>query len=393
MSLKSRIYLLSSLLLGLTVLCGMLTIQAYHSRLPLIGRLYGEGSASIAVNSETAAPLFSGLRPGPDEPHATYYKNRVLVLMYHEVEQVPHDIGALSAAKFERQLELMKANNFHWITMDQYRDFILRGAPVPNNAVLLTFDDGYASFYQYAYPILSKYEAPATSFLNVCTVGNPKEAGVPKLNWSQVKEMSRNGISFYSHSFDSHRYAPTDAKGKHMIAALTGRIYLKELGRRETESEYERRVKADLEQANVILERELGSPNHVLAFPYGAFSKSLLHISAQLGIDVTLTVKDGLDSTGQNNGFRLNAGGKQDNPELLLALMKHAPQRLGHAHFDRAPERKREALWTLAGMAIVAALLAQSAGKLILEKRRTESPSQDSGSEPPKAPTSKESTG
>lgn len=330
--------------------------------MPLVGRLfYGTGSA--AGNSD--------LRPGQNEPHGEYYKDRVIVLMYHEVMKNPHnDAGALSISKFERQLDLMKANNFHWITMDQYRGFILRGDPVPDNAVLLTFDDGYESFYQDVYPILSKYEAPATNFLIVNTIGNPRHVGVPKLNWEQVKEMSRTGITFYSHSFDSHRYVPTDAKGKHRIAALTGPIYLKDKGRRETKEEYKERIKADLEQANTILEQKLGTANHVLAFPYGAFSKPLLDICAQLGIDVTLTVKDGLDRPRQSNGFRLNAGGAQNDPDLQVALMKQAKQRLGHAHFDRAPERKREALWTLAAMMIVAALLAESAFKLRQQKRR-----------------------
>ncbi|NBD24842.1 polysaccharide deacetylase family protein [Paenibacillus glycinis] len=367
---KTKIILLLTLLLGLTAQCCVLTVQAYHGRLPYVGRLfYGVGSAAGAVDPEGAAPLYDRLSPGADEPHGVYYKGRVLVLMYHEVEQRPHDAGSLSAAKFERQLALMKRNNFHWITMSQYRDFILRGSPVPDNAVLLTFDDGYESFYRYAYPILRKQGAPATSFLIVGTVGNPRHAGVPKLNWEQVKEMGRHGISFYSHSYDSHKYEPTDAKGAHSIAALTGPVYLKDKGRRETMKEYKQRVKADLTQANAVLDRELGAPNHVLAFPYGAFSKPLLAICAQLGIDVTLTVKDGLDGPGQSNGFRLNAGGARNDPDLQLALMKQARQRLGHAHFDQAPERKREALWTLAAMAVVAALLTESVYRGRREKR------------------------
>ncbi|SFS87607.1 polysaccharide deacetylase family protein [Paenibacillus sp. BC26] len=361
MSLKTRNAVLKCLLLGLTALCCVLTIQTYHARIPLVGRLF-YGGESAAGNGD--------LKPGPVEPHGMYYKDHVIVLMYHEVMKKPHDAGALSVVKFERQLELMKANNFHWITMDQYRGFILRGDRVPENAVLLTFDDGYESFYQDVYPILRKYKAPATNFLIVSSVGNPRHAGVPKLDWEQVREMSRTGISFYSHSFDSHRYVPRDAKGKQLIAALTGPVYLKDKGRRETKKEYMQRVKADLEQANLILEQKLGTSNHVLAFPYGAFSKPLLDICAQLGIDVTLTVKDGLDSPHQNNGFRLNAGGAQNNPDLQVALMKQAMERLGHAHFDLAPERKREALWTFTAMLIVAALLAESTIKQRQEKRR-----------------------
>lgn len=284
------------------------------------------------------------MKASDTQPDGHYYRNRVLVLMYHDVSPSPTDVHSLSVRNFERQLQLMKDNNFHWITMSQYREFILHDRPVPENAVLLTFDDGYESFYKYAYPLLEKYRAPATSFLIVDTVGNPKMHGVEKLNWDQVKEMHRGGIDFFSHTFNLHYYAPTDARGKHPEPALSSRLYLKDKGRRETENEYEARVDADLQQANAVLKQELGEDNHVLAFPYGAFSEPLLQICRKRGIDVTLTVKSGLNKPGQTNGFRLNAGGMSNDPELQLALMKQAEQRLGHAHFDRSPAYKRFAI-------------------------------------------------
>jgi len=177
--------------------------------------------------------------------------------------------------------------------------------------------------------------------------------GVPKLTWDQVKEMRKSGIEFYNHTFNLHYYGPTDARGKHLEPALSSRLYLKDKGRRETEKEYETRVEADLKHANAVLKRELGEDNHILAFPYGAFSKPLLEICRKQGIDVTLTVKSGLNKPGQTNGFRLNAGGMSNNPDLQLSLMKQAERRLGHTHFDRSPDYKRVAIASLAVSAVV----------------------------------------
>lgn len=279
---------------------------------------------------------YPGLKTGAVESDGHYYRNRVLVLMYHDVSPSPTDVRSLSVRNLERQLLLMKENHFHWIDMAQYRDFILHDRPVPENAVLLTFDDGYESFYRYAYPVLLKYQAPASSFLIVNTIGNPAKSGVEKLNWDQVKEMHRHGIDFFSHTYDLHAYANTDARGKHPEPALAARLWLKNQGRRESEQEYESRIETDLRQANARLKAELGSDNHVLAFPYGAFSASALNVCRKLGIDVTLTVKAGINGPGQTNGFRLNAGGMNNDPHLQIALMKQASQRLGNVHLGGA---------------------------------------------------------
>lgn len=368
MTLKRRLLLLTVVIVLLSAFFCTRTVQAYHSRIPLIGNLfYGP---AVASDPEAASPMYKGIQPTPDDPNGVYYKDRVVVLMYHGIAPKPTDSSVLPVSKLERQLQLMKNNNFHWITMDQYRDFILHGAAVPDNAVLLTFDDGYESFYQYAYPLLREYGAPAASFLIVDTVGNPNRHGVPKLNWDQVAEMRKGGISFYSHTNDLHSYASTDSSGKHRIPALSGRIYLKDKGRLETEKEYEARVRADLKRANEVLEQKLGEPNHVLAFPYGAFSEPVLKISKELGIDVTLTVREGLDKPGDRNGFRVNAGGTANDPDLQLALMKQAPKRIGNGHFDRAPEWKREALLALAALLVVSAIWVYSALRLVVRRRQ-----------------------
>lgn len=369
MRIKTTFWILTLVLAVLFALFTDFFVLAYHTRYPVLQRLFYRADAAAGTDA-SAGPyaIYPGLKPGKLEPDGHYYRDRVLVLMYHDLSPSATDRSELPVSRFARQLELMKENNFHWITMDDYRDFILHDKPVPENAVLLTFDDGYESMYKYAYPLLRKYNAPAAGFLIVDTVGNAKTPGVPKLTWDQVKEMSRGGIGFYNHTFYSHYYGATDAAGKRTAPALARRLYLKSKGRRETEQEYEARIETDLNKANAILRAKLGTDNHVLAFPYGAFSKPLLRICRQEGIDVTLTVKSGINGPGQTNGFRLNAGGMQNDPDLQIALMKGADRWLGHAHFDRTPLYKREALAAAAGM-VVAFAGWTFAGAVLLRRR------------------------
>ncbi|MBP1905405.1 biofilm PGA synthesis lipoprotein PgaB [Paenibacillus turicensis] len=318
---NSKFILLSALLVITTVVCGYFVIQRYQHKIPIIKKW-------------TATSPYDGLKPEANNPNGIYYKNRVLVLMYHNISPTPEDSTTLSVANFEKQLELMQANNFHWISMSQYRDFILHGASVPDNAVLLTFDDGYESFYKYAYPLLQKYQAPASSFLIVNTLDNPKHIGMKKLTWEQVQIMHENGFDFFSHTYDSHEYAKSNASGSKKNSMLAGPMYLKDKNRKETEAEYELRITNDLKQANDMLQQKLGVQNYVLAFPYGLFSKPLLNISKELGIDITFTVKMGINKPGQTNGFRVNAGGKSNNPDLQLSLMKHAEEKLDGVQYN-----------------------------------------------------------
>ncbi|WP_068694590.1 polysaccharide deacetylase family protein [Paenibacillus yonginensis] len=203
-------------------------------------------------------------------PNAVYYRDGVIVLMYHEVTKTQTDPKALLASKFKEQLELMKANGFHWITMGQYRDFILHHAPVPDNAVLMTFDDGYESFYQDAYPLLQQYQVPATNFVIVNTIDNPKHPGIPKLNWKQIQEMHRHGVDFFNHTYDSHSYAYADAKHREIRALLAGPVYQGKADKEST-AQFESRIYKDLLKAQVKLHEEVGNTYDVVAFPYGVF--------------------------------------------------------------------------------------------------------------------------
>ncbi|WP_372629897.1 polysaccharide deacetylase family protein [Cohnella sp.] len=369
MTLKTKFLILTLVLALGTAALGLLTIRWYNGYFPSLHRAAPALVQAIALDKSPS--LYYGLKPAAADPSGIYYRDRVLVLMYHDVSQEPTDITSLSAANFEKQLEWMKANNFKWITMSQYRDFILHSAPVPDNAVLLTFDDGYESLYSQAYPLLKKYGAPASAFLIVGKVGERKGA-FPKATWEQVKEMRQGGIEFFSHTFDSHSYVPTAPGSNALKPKLAWNMYLKKEKRMETEAEYEERVTEDLRQANEILQRELGTPNYALAFPYGAHSQAVLDICKRLGIDITFTVRLGLNAAGQTNGYRLNAGGMDNDPVLQIELMKKAEQRLkaNYSPFLSPAARKYVFLASSVALLLVGFLWAWTGWKLLRRRSR-----------------------
>lgn len=316
---KLKIVSLILLLTSVLVLLCWSMQDYYHSPLP------NKAAHTRTANADRLARHIFHTSATPDK---TYYRNQVIVLMYHDVSPNPVDDKSISVASFRAQLEAMKANHFQWISMEQYVNFVLHGAPVPDNAVLLTFDDGYESFYTSAYPVLQEYGAPATNFVITATIDNPKHIGVAKLSWEQIREMHAKGIDFYNHTNDSHGYGYVNEEHTKQKPLLMAPIHLKALGRMETQAEFEARVLKDLRTANSLLDSQLNNHLHVLAFPYGGHNADTLRLAKSLGIDVTFTVKRGINTPGQTNSYRVNAGGMYTKAEVLIQYMKQgAPMR------------------------------------------------------------------
>lgn len=67
---------------------------------------------------------------------------------------------------FEGYLKWMKITGFHSISLQQLHDHIAGGRKLPDNSVVLTFDDGYVDNWVFAYPLLKRYDFKATLFIS-----------------------------------------------------------------------------------------------------------------------------------------------------------------------------------------------------------------------------------
>ncbi|BFH29221.1 polysaccharide deacetylase family protein [Paenibacillus melissococcoides] len=256
----------------------------------------------------------------PPASSSVYYSNQVAVLMYHQLvdqpdKKKPH---LLPVDQFEEQMKLLKERGFHVISMGEYIDFMTAGSAIPDNAVLLTFDDGYETFYTHAFPILQKFGYTATNFVIVASIDN--QTGKPKLTWDQMREMKKAGMSFYSHTYNYHRQGPINAKGKEK-PMLSRHLYLKDRDRVETDEEYIGRITRDLATAEKRLREELGNTRSIVAFPYGAYNQDVLRVLKTLNIELSFTIKPGMTGREDRNAFRFNAGTTKQTPEELIKLL------------------------------------------------------------------------
>ncbi|MGI6551772.1 MAG: polysaccharide deacetylase family protein [Clostridia bacterium] len=261
---------------------------------------------------------------GVEEEEGIYYRDGVAVLMYHHLDE-EESPSTISPARFAAQMEMLEKEGFNVISLAELGAFLSSGGEVPPNAVVITFDDGYASVYHHAFPVLREKRIPAAVFMIVSRVGNT-ENEIPKLTWAMMEEMQASGISIQSHTYDSHHYVAVNEKGDEK-PALAARLYDPATGRRETEQERKDRIFQDLLQSKNILENQLGSPVEYLAVPYGWFDELVVETAREAGFCYLLTIKSGINTrkTDPFHIYRINAGSPKISPEdLKKAILKAA---------------------------------------------------------------------
>ncbi len=127
------------------------------------------------------------------------------VLTYHRVRPDADDPRSITPERFREHLTVLKENQ-HVVSIDEVLTAINGEKPLPERAVLLTFDDGYADLYDYAMPLLQEFGFPAVIFMLAGYVGRVgrtySEANYPEapfLSATQLRDMQMAGIEIGSH--------------------------------------------------------------------------------------------------------------------------------------------------------------------------------------------------
>lgn len=140
------------------------------------------------------------------------------IIMYHSVSSSvpPGNRIIVSAKTFERQIAFLKKHNYKVIPLEAISDFIAKNKKIPPRTIVLTLDDGYKDNYTYAFPILKKYNFPATIFIILSEVGRPD-----RLSWEEIKEMQGSGlITFGSHTI-SHAFLDSVKADQELIKEIS----------------------------------------------------------------------------------------------------------------------------------------------------------------------------
>lgn len=199
-------------------------------------------AAIEAVYSDILTPVAP---PAPTVP-VTAEGITVPIVVYHIVRpSYPSDNAAvrklaLTPETFDAQMKYLGDAKYNIINFSDVENYFKNGTPLPANPIIISFDDGWSNQYRYAFPILKKYQYPATFF--VFTNAIDKKGF---FTWDQLHELMNAGMTIGSHSL-SHPFL-TKIKSE---AVLWDEIY----------------------GSKQILEQKLGIKVNDFAYPFGQFN-------------------------------------------------------------------------------------------------------------------------
>ena len=131
---------------------------------------------------------------------------KIPILLYHNfVTEVPNsdqdDFKYINTPEsFEENIKTFLDNGYTIISIKELADADKGKTELPNKPIIITFDDGYYSNYEYIYPILKKYNAKASIFIVTDKIGKEFD-GIKYLGWDECLEMQNSGlVEIYSHS-------------------------------------------------------------------------------------------------------------------------------------------------------------------------------------------------
>ncbi|MHB8573132.1 MAG: polysaccharide deacetylase family protein [Candidatus Dormibacteria bacterium] len=125
------------------------------------------------------------------------------ILMYHYVRVNPNQNDRLGynlsvpPHDFRQQMDWLSSNGYQTISFRDLEAALLAHRPLPDCRVLLTFDDGYADFYNAARPVLREYHFTATSYIVNHFLDRPGF-----MTTDNVRELDREGFTVGAHTLD-----------------------------------------------------------------------------------------------------------------------------------------------------------------------------------------------
>jgi peptidoglycan/xylan/chitin deacetylase (PgdA/CDA1 family) len=183
--------------------------------------------------------------------------NRAAILAYHSIDD-GGSVLSVSPRVFAEHLRMLQNTPARVVALEDIKRG-LRDDAGRGNLVAITFDDGFRSVYEHAFPLLRRYGFPATIFLvtDYCGKTNswPSQPAwaprAPLLDWTEIREMAAHGIAFGSHT----RTHPD----------------LRRLSVHE--------VDAELAGSKHVIENAIGYAVEALAYPYGTYDPTVKQLT------------------------------------------------------------------------------------------------------------------
>lgn len=202
---------------------------------------------------------------------------RSIILMYHIIDKPRSGSEArfcCTPRQFERQMSFLKESNYNLISLENLVEGLKGNFEIPDNAVVITFDDGFKCNYHNALPILIQKKIPATMFIIPGRIGSSNDwmfsRGFPHrkiVSWSQLRELDDSGICIGSHTQNHPNLTELSSSS----------------------------VKEEVRISKQILEDALHKPVSYFAYPYGLYNQAVRDIVKDAGYQAACSIRSGFN--------------------------------------------------------------------------------------------------
>ncbi len=207
------------------------------------------------------------------------------IIMYHQISENKAIWGdyVIPLSVLEEDFRYMKKHNINPISFEQLCLYAEKGEKLPQNPIIITFDDGERSFITKVLPLVEEYKYPVNmnlvgSLVELYTKNGDTDDRYAYLNEKDVKELAENKwVSLGCHSYNLHSLSGRRGMGK---------IY------GESEEEYKTLIYKDIEKFSADFERITGKNTYIMAYPYGIKNETLKTIVREKGFKITLTCRE-----------------------------------------------------------------------------------------------------
>ena len=186
------------------------------------------------------------------------------ILMYHRIDALRRTLPSITRAltvaprDFAQQMRWLHSHGFHAVSQFQLFAALERGARLPSQPVMITFDDGYRDVFTNAAPVLARLHMPATAYVITSRISGSDPSF---LTWRELAGLERDGITIGSHTVH-HLELPllTDAVALHELLA-----------------------------SRLALQRRLHHPVQWFAYPAGAENAHAVSLVGRAGYVLAMT--------------------------------------------------------------------------------------------------------
>ena len=221
-----------------------------------------------------------GFRYFLEASRAIRHKKRITIITYHSVTPDPHKY-AITPPAFLNQLSFIN-ENYDIIKLSEIAKAFSDNAK-PVRQLVITFDDAFENFYEFAYPTLQRFSIPCTIFVPSGLIGRNNV-------WDSHKRLSPKIQIMNKQQLMALRGDGSVDFGSHTIDHVSMRnLSLHEMRRQAVDSKKE-------------LEDILGLKIHMFSYPYGQLndvSKRTTNILSEAGYNIAVTTRWGTLQTRQ----------------------------------------------------------------------------------------------